>query len=263
VRIWEAVLVRTAFLISVLLIALTSSAYAHHFDHGRAAYNSGDYVSAFHIFSDLAEHGHPIAQANLSMMYFRGTGAPMDYALAVDWALRAAEQGYAVAQTQLGYIYLNAGGDTRDHTKAAKWYRRAAEQGFAVAQTTLGTLYYQGIGVAEDYTEAVKWFRLGAEQCNADAHAKLGVAYLQGEGVNQSLTQAYVLFSIAQDLGHQSTTKILKFLATQMTSAEILTAERMVRVRQKSRHGAAATKDQGNIERDFLVGRELYPDRYR
>ena len=262
-RVWEAVMIRTVTLICLLFAVLITSAQARDFDHGKTAYNRGDYARAFEIFSNLAEDGHPIAQANLSILYFRGVGAPMDYALAVEWARRAAEHGYAVAQAQLGYLYLNVSGKMKDDVKAVKWYRRAAEQGFDVAQATLGTLYYQGIGVSRDHVEAVKWFRLAAAQCNADANAKLGVAYFRGEGVSKDLTQAYVWFYIAQESGNQSVTKILDFLVTQMTSAQILKAQRMAQVRQESNTGVASVKSRDSIEQDFIIGRELYPDRYR
>jgi TPR repeat protein len=250
-------------LCSFWLVVLIVPASAQSFDKGIAAYSRGDYDAAQHEFRILAEHGHVVAQANLSIMYFHGIGLPKNEAEAANWAFRAAEQGYAVAQAQLGYIYLNSTGATKDIEKAALWYRRAAELGHDVAQTTLGTLYFQGIGVQQDHSEAVKWFHLAAAQGNADAHAKLGVAFYRGDGAVQDNAQAYLWFSLATKQGVEGMDVILSFLATKLTSDEIADARRSVAECTEQNFGPGLMNNQAGIEQGRIISRDLYPDRYR
>jgi TPR repeat protein len=256
-------MVRTMTVIVVSLVVLITSSYAQDLEKGAAAYNRGDYATAFSKFHTLAVHGDVVAQANLSIMYFHGIGVTKNEGEAANWAYQAAEQGYAVAQAQLGYIYLNSTGVTKDGSKAALWYRRAAELGYDVAQTTLGTLLFQGIGVPQDYSEAVKWFRLAAAQGNADAHAKLGVAYYRGDGAAQDNAQAYLWFSLADKLGAKSMDKIISFLATKLTSDETTDARLSVAEYMKHNSGPELMNNQAGIEQGLIISRNLYPDRYR
>jgi TPR repeat protein len=250
-------------LICVLLFVVTAPVHALDLEIGTSAYNRGDYAMALREFRALAAHGHVVAQANLSIMYFHGIGVSKDEAEAANWAYRAAEQGYAVAQAQLGYIYLNATGVTKDGAKAALWYRRAAELGYDVAQTTLGTLLFQGIGVPQNYSEAVKWFRLAAAQGNDDAHAKLGVAYYRGDGAIQDNAQAYLWFSLAAKLGRGGLDNIISFLATKLTSEEMADTRQAVSECAEQNSGTGLVVNRTGIEQGLIIGRELYPDRNR
>ena len=135
----------------------------------REAYNKGDYVVAFNLFSQVAEQGNAVAQCELAYMYKQGDGVTQDYGKAAIWYRKAAEQGNAVAQCYLGNMYKFGYGVAKDYEEAVNWYRKAAEQGNAVAQCELAYMYELGYGVAKDYAEAVKWYRKAAEQGNEDA----------------------------------------------------------------------------------------------
>jgi TPR repeat protein len=119
-------------LVAALMMTLTA-AHAGDFDKGVAAYNAGDYASAFVEFSELAEQGDMDAQYNLGLMYNKGEGVIQDYAAAVTWYSKSAEQGYAPAQFNLGHLYLNGSGVAQDYAAAAAWYTLAAEQGHVEA----------------------------------------------------------------------------------------------------------------------------------
>ncbi len=67
------------------------------FADGVAAYDQGDYASAFREFRKAAEHNDATAQAVLGHMYATGQGVPRDMAAAVKWYRQAAEQGVASA----------------------------------------------------------------------------------------------------------------------------------------------------------------------
>ena len=77
---------------AVLSLWLTTSAWAG-FDEGVAAYDRGDYATAFEEMLPIAEQGHASAQFNLGNRYANGEGVPQDYAVAMKWYRLAAEQG--------------------------------------------------------------------------------------------------------------------------------------------------------------------------
>ncbi len=96
----------TAF--AVLLVVLAAPAWAD-FSDGVAAYDRGDYATAFSEWKPLAEQGNAGAQFNLGVMYYKGRGVPQDYAEAVKWYRKAAEQGNAGAQFNLGHVRQRPG----------------------------------------------------------------------------------------------------------------------------------------------------------
>jgi len=108
------------FLILMFSISMTVSAFGGQFEDATAAYERGDYATAFRLMKPLAEKGDAKAQHNLGVMYDYGRGVPQDY------------------------------------TKALKWYRMSAEHGIPEAQHNLGLMYYQGQGVPQNYAEAAK-----------------------------------------------------------------------------------------------------------
>lgn len=112
----------------ILWVLLPLSAFAGPFLDGEAAYERGDYETAYRLFKPLAE------------------------------------QGYGGAQYMLGVIYANGKGVTQDYTEAAKWYRKAAEQGVPFAQYALGNNYYHGQGVQQDYVLAHMWWDVAASR---------------------------------------------------------------------------------------------------
>ena len=118
----------------IFVLGFVPQAWADFLD-GVAAYNRGDYVTAFHEMKPLAEKGIAEAQLNLGFMYTNGHGVPSDYTAAVKWYRLAAEQGLAQAQNALGVMYDRGDGLPQDYAEATGWYRLAAEQGHAGAQT--------------------------------------------------------------------------------------------------------------------------------
>ena len=116
----------------------------------------------------------PVAQANLAVMYARGTGVAQDDAEAARWLRLAATQGNAMAQCNLGLMCTNGIGVAQDPAEAWQWYRLAADQGHAAAQYNLGVMYETGTGVAQDHAAAVWWYRLAADHGNPAAQAQLG-----------------------------------------------------------------------------------------
>ncbi len=87
-----------------------------------------------------------------------------DYATAFEEWRALARAGEAEAQVALAGLYLAGQGTRADAAEALRWYRLAAEQGDAVAQLNLGDLLDRGLGVARDPVGAYVWFALAAAQ---------------------------------------------------------------------------------------------------
>ncbi|MEE9140474.1 MAG: tetratricopeptide repeat protein [Alphaproteobacteria bacterium] len=151
---------RTALAI-VLLAGVSLSARAD-FDAGIAAYERGDYITAYREFRPLAIQGVGSAQYNLGLMYRDGAGVVKDYVEAVTWFRRAADQGIAEAQNKLGDMYNNGKGVPQNYPEAVNWYRKAAERGVASAQFNLAVKHFRGEGVPQDYVLAHMWSNLAA-----------------------------------------------------------------------------------------------------
>jgi TPR repeat protein len=109
--------------------ALSGAPAQADFAEGLAAYDGGDYRTAFKEWRALAEAGDPIAQTALAGLYLDGYGTPADPAQALRWYRRAAEQGDAVAQQNLGDLYARGLGAGRDLVSAYVWLSLAAGQG--------------------------------------------------------------------------------------------------------------------------------------
>ena len=92
------------------------------FEDGVAAYQRGDYETAYRLFSPLAEQGHVTAQFNLGVLFENGLGVAQDYAEAARWYMKAAEQGDEEAQYNVAVLYEKGTGLSLDLERARYWY---------------------------------------------------------------------------------------------------------------------------------------------
>ena len=99
------------------------------FTDGLAAFDGGDYRTAFEEWRTLAEAGDAEAQVALADLYLTGQGVRIDVAAGISWYRRAAESGHPVAQLNLGDFYARGAGVPRDSVAAYAWLSLAAEQG--------------------------------------------------------------------------------------------------------------------------------------
>ena len=53
------------------------------------AVENKDFLTAVELFTVLADQGEPTSQHNLSILYFKGLGSPLNYKRALYWAWRA------------------------------------------------------------------------------------------------------------------------------------------------------------------------------
>ena len=92
-------------LLSLGLIGSANAIPSITYDLAEAAYEDGDYQTAFKGFLDLGKTGNEIAQEWLGYMYFSGEGVTKDYKQAIYWYLKAAEQGNDSALNNLGKMH--------------------------------------------------------------------------------------------------------------------------------------------------------------
>lgn len=145
------------------------------FDEAVAAYEAGDYVTAFTTWLPLAYEDDPAAQRNLGHLYRMGLGVKQDFSKAAGWYRRAAELGLNRAQANLANMYLRGQGVEKDSSAAARWFTAAAKQGHTISQYNLGLIYEHGLGVGSDDVEAVKWYYLASKSGHAKALSKLAL----------------------------------------------------------------------------------------
>jgi TPR repeat protein len=98
---------------------------------GISAFESEDYLRAFHILMPIAELGNAEAQCMVANIYHLGLGLEQDISEAVKWYKNSAEQGYGVASNNLaGILQVGTHGGIPDVAAAKYWYKKAREQGF-------------------------------------------------------------------------------------------------------------------------------------
>ena len=214
----------------LLLMASAFSASAQTYEEALAAYQRGDYATAYRGLRIHAAQGNAGAQIYLGFMYVTGTGIPQDHAEAAKWFRKAANQGNAIAQFNLGLMYNKGEGISQDHAEAVKWYRKAADQGDADAQFNLGLMYDEGQGVPQDHAEAVKWYRKATDQGHAGAQSYLGLMYYKGQGVPQDFVQAYLWLNLSASRRSDKRVQELRDeVAARLTPADLALAQRLAR----------------------------------
>jgi len=116
-----------------VLVGFAALAYAG-FDDGKAAYDRGDYVTAYNELKPLAVQGNAEAQRLLGWMLDFGEGVPQDYAEAMKWYRKAADQGDANALFHIGVMYADGKGVPKDLVQAHLWFNLAGARGLAAAR---------------------------------------------------------------------------------------------------------------------------------
>lgn len=167
---------------------------------GVEAMDAGDYDTAIPLFIESAEAGLEIAQYNLGVLYYSGTGVPQDYAAAFKWTQMAAEQGHTNSQYNLGTLYYNGLGLRPDIFK--RW--------------PLSLIYQQS-----DLEQAALWYQLAAESDHGEAQYNLASMYHQGEGLELNLIKAYMWATLAHDNEVADATLLLSTLESSLTPAQL------------------------------------------
>lgn len=190
------------------------------YDRGLAAYNAGDYTTAYELILPLAEHDHPAALNLLGMMYETGKGVREDPGRAVEYYRRGAKLGDIYAQFNLAVSYNTGIGVPMNYRAAVKWYRKAAEQGASFAQYSLATMYEDGYGVEKNLQQAAYWYLKAAENGSVQAQNNLAWMYGKGLGVERDLITAYAWLDLAVAQGLDSARDRRRYVAGKLTKEE-------------------------------------------
>jgi TPR repeat protein len=149
------------------------------FDRGAAAFDAGDYVTAYKVFSKLARHGDLAAMRNVALMQRKGLGTDKDPDAAQDLYLYVANAGMPTAQYDLAEMLLNGEAGDPDPKGALRWLLLAAEAQHPLAQYELGKMYEAGTVVPQDLAKAQTLYEAAAARGVWDATVRL--AALKGE----------------------------------------------------------------------------------
>ena len=133
--------------------------------------------------------------------------------------------GVPEKQFILGNVYYKGEGAPQDFAEAARWYRLAANQGLAESRHMLGVMYDRGDGMPQDFSKAFKWYQIAADQGFAPAQYDLGGQYATGEGVPQNFSEAYVWFSLVASAGLEVARIDRDTYADKLSNEEIMQAQ--------------------------------------
>lgn len=124
------------------------------FDTASAAYDAGDYDTAYKLFLDLADDNDIAAMRNVALMKRKGQGTDTDPEGARDYLERAANGGLPTAQYDLGQMLLDGEGGDADPKAAVSWLAMAAAAHHPMAAYRLGELFEEGKVVPQDLVKA-------------------------------------------------------------------------------------------------------------
>ena len=158
--------------LAAFLLVVSPFAVAGDFQKGWDAYSSTDYATALSEWQELADAGDKNAAYGMGLLYGNGFGVDMNDDLALKYYGMAAEQGHADAQFNLAVMHQNGWGVPQSDDEANRWYELAADQGIAQAQMALGRYYALDFLDSYDPIEAYKWFSLAEKLGNVDAAVK-------------------------------------------------------------------------------------------
>ncbi|CAK0770180.1 conserved hypothetical protein [Gammaproteobacteria bacterium] len=143
------------FFIIVFFIVPVSLATTS-FEYGMNAFQQENYVTAFRLWSPLADQGDSLAQYNLGVMYYEGYGIPQNYSKAIEWFFKAAKQNNDEAQRNLGVMYYEGHGVPQSDVRAYMWFDLAAShgngQGFLNRQMVAARMTPNQISEAQNLT---------------------------------------------------------------------------------------------------------------
>jgi len=154
----------------------------HHgaaFNQAVAAYDAGDFPTAFAIFKSMAHKNDPAVLRNLGHMARRGLGTPKDLVAAFDYYLRAAQLGLPAAQLNVANAYEEGMGTKINLVEARHWRKAAAQADHPLGHLAYGTMLAEGIGGPKKQQDALVHLTRAYEQGVADAGPKISTLMRQ------------------------------------------------------------------------------------
>lgn len=146
---------------------------ASRFDEGVAAYDAGDFATAYRVWYELARDNDLAAMRNAAQLLRQGKGVAKDSKLAFRLYREAAEKGLVTAMANVGDMYMAGEGVERNPEAAAAWYARASTSGLSLAQYRLADMYLTGNGIPKDEARARALLERAARNGYGPARDKL------------------------------------------------------------------------------------------
>ena len=143
-------------------------------DHGKIAFERGDFARARALFEEAAAAGDALAAHHLGTMLSRGQGGPEDAPRAVALYRRAAEADVAEAAYNLGAAHALGQGTRVDLVEALRWTTVAAELGDRDGLHRLGSMLALGEGTAADLPRAAGYWERAAKLGDTASRMLLG-----------------------------------------------------------------------------------------
>jgi len=166
------------------------------------AYNTGDFETAYKLYSQLAQEGNADAQTSLGFMHQREQGCQKDDAKTLELYTKAAEAKQPFALFNLGILYANGlGGVEHNQFKAHELYMEAAVKEVPPAMYEVALMLERGLGCVQNYSEAAFWYEEGAKRGHLESFNNLGALYKDGQGVPQDDARCFICFKRAADGG--------------------------------------------------------------
>lgn len=192
---WRALLVTAAAILMSMGMGVATAAPAkvlthevelpppsERFQQGVAAYDKGDFTTAFKIWLPLAQQSDLAAMRNVALLLRTGKGVARDPARALWFYEEAGSKGFALAQVNAAFMHLNGDGVPKNPEAAAFWFHAASLAGSPIAQYNLAVMYESGKGVDKDIGKAIGWYALAARGGSELAIKRLAILVPELEG---------------------------------------------------------------------------------
>ncbi len=152
------------------------------FREGVAAYDKGDFTTAFNIWLPLAQQADLAAMRNVALLLREGKGTKRDPVRALWFYEEAGSKGFALAQVNAAFMHLEGDGVPKNLEAAAFWFHAGARAGSPIAQYNLAVMYERGSGVEKDMGKALGWYALAARSGSKPALDRLALLVPALEG---------------------------------------------------------------------------------
>ncbi len=149
-------------------------------DFAYAAFQRGEYLTAFQIALPLAERGDAAAQTLIAELYEKGLGIAKDTKEAAKWYEIAAKSGNREAQFAYALKLIQGKDVPRDKATGEAMMKKAAEAGHAIAMFNHANQIIANRPTSAGYRLALPFYEKAAENRLADAYYALSVIHKEG-----------------------------------------------------------------------------------
>jgi len=125
------------------------------FVDANSAWDRGDLITAYSLFTKSAELGDTGSQLDLGYFFHQGLFVRRNEKKAIEWYYKAYQNGNPGGANNIATVYRELG---KRH-KMFWWFRRAAEMGDSAVQLDLAHRYENGSGLPRNLKMALRFYR--------------------------------------------------------------------------------------------------------